>query len=223
MTLAKEGWPFTLPFALLAALLLAAGHRVWALAALAGGLAILAFFRIPRRRFTGAESIVLAAANGLVTGIETIEDAAIGPGRFHRIVTFLSVFDVHVQRLPASGEVVASRYAPGRKVAAFRADAGTLNEQHLTVIRRANGDLIGVRQIAGLLARRVVCYVQSGEAVTRGDFLGLIKFGSRVDLLLPASYRLLVQKGDRLHEGDTPVAESAADAPGTAATPGSAP
>ncbi len=208
MTLAKESWPFAAPFALLAALLLATGHPAWAAAALAGGLAILAFFRIPRRRFAGAESIVLAAGNGVVTGVDTIEDPAVGPGSFHRIVTFLSVFDVHVQRIPASGEVVASRYAAGRKVAAFRADAGLVNEQHLTVIRRPNGDLVGVRQIAGLLARRVVCYVKAGDLVTRGGALGLIKFGSRVDLILPGAYRVLVQKGDRLRDGATPVAES---------------
>lgn len=217
MTLAKESWPFAVPFALLAALLLAAGRPGWAVAALVAGLAILAFFRIPRRRFTGEENIVLAAGNGLVTGVETIEDAAIGPGSFHRIVTFLSVFDVHVQRIPASGEVVASRYAAGRKVAAFRADAGEVNEQHLTVIRRPNGDLIGVRQIAGLLARRVVCYVKAGDLVTRGGSLGLIKFGSRVDLVLPAGYRVLVKKGDRLLDGATPVAAAAGPADAMAA------
>jgi phosphatidylserine decarboxylase len=222
MTLAKESWPFALPFALLAALLLAAGYHAWAAAALAGGVAVLAFFRIPRRRFTGAGNIVLAAGNGLVTGIETIEDAAIGPGRFVRIVTFLSVFDVHVQRIPASGEIVASRYAAGRKVAAFRADAGQVNEQHLTVIRRPNGDLIGVRQIAGLLARRVVCYARTGDLVTRGGALGLIKFGSRVDLILPVVYRVLVKKGDRLVDGATPVAQGPDNAQGSDSSPSGA-
>jgi phosphatidylserine decarboxylase len=209
MTIAKEGWPFALPFALAAALLGAFGLRGWALAALVGGLLILAFFRVPRRRVTAAEGVILAAANGVVTGVELLEDAAVGPGRFHRIVTFLSVFDVHVQRIPAGGEVVASRYSPGRKVAAFRADAGVVNEQHLTVIRRPDGALVGVRQIAGLLARRVVCDLRVGDTVRRGERLGLIKFGSRVDLLLPASDRVLVAKGDRLREGATAVAERA--------------
>lgn len=220
MRLAKEGWPFATPFALLAALLVAAGYRGWAVVALVAGLAVLAFFRIPQRHFSGAESIVLAAANGLVTAVDTVEDAAVAPGPLQRVVTFLSVFDVHVQRVPATGEVVVSRSAPGRKVAAFRADAGALNEQHLTVIRRPNGDLIGVRQIAGLLARRVVCQVRTGDPVTRGSLLGLIKFGSRVDLLLPPTYRILVAKGDRLHEGATPVAEvpDTANPAGTAGT-----
>ena len=94
----------------------------------------------------------------------------------------------------------------GRKVAAFREDAGDVNEKHLSVIRRGNGDLVGVRQIAGLLARRVVCYLKEGDRVHRGQPMGLIKFSSRVDLLVPEGYRMLVKKGDRLKNGATPVA-----------------
>src|SRR5262249_19623328 len=158
----------------------------------------------PHRAYAGEEGVVLAAADGLVTRVDEIADPEIGPGRQQRIVTFLSVFDVHVQRVPAGGEVIASRYAPGRKVAALRGDAGEVNEKHLTVIRRENGDLVGVRQIAGLLARRVVCALQEGDRVRRGQSMGLIKFGSRVDLLVPAGYRLLVRKGDRVKNGLTP-------------------
>jgi phosphatidylserine decarboxylase len=91
-------------------------------------------------------------------------------------------------------------------VAAFREDAGDVNEKHLTVIRRGNGDFVGVRQIAGLLARRVVCYLKEGDRVHRGQALGLIKFSSRVDLLVPESYQVLVKKGDRVKNGATPMA-----------------
>jgi phosphatidylserine decarboxylase len=108
--------------------------------------------------------------------------------------------------VPAAGEVIVSRYARGRKVAAFREDAGEVNEKHLTVIRRPDGDLIGVRQIAGLLARRVVCYLKEGDRVHRGQSMGLIKFSSRVDLLVPESYRVLVKKGDRVKNGATSMA-----------------
>ena len=103
--------------------------------------------------------------------------------------------------------------------AAFRTDAGKINEQHLTVIRRPGGDLVGVRQIAGLLARRVVCYLATGDRVERGQPMGLIKFGSRVDLLVPASYRLMVQRGDRVRNGATPIAapDEVAGAPAGAA------
>jgi phosphatidylserine decarboxylase len=215
MRFARESWPFVAPFVLLAALAAAAGHLGWAAGAGVAGLAVLAFFRDPSRRFDGDAGIVLAPAAGLVTLVDTVEAPDVGPGAYHRVVTFLSIFDVHVQKTPAAGEVVASRHTAGRKVAAFRADAGEINEQHLTVIRRPGGDLIGVRQIAGLLARRVVCHLAAGDRVERGRPLGLIKFGSRVDLLVPASYRLLVKRGDRVRNGATPIAAPSV-APGAA-------
>lgn len=206
MSFAKEAWPFVLPFVFGAAVLYWIDRPGWALAALVVGLLVLLFFRDPTRRYQGEAGAVLAAADGLITRIDTIEDPEIGPGRYHRIVTFLSVFDVHVQKVPAAGEVIASVYAVGKKVAAFREDAGDVNEKHLTVIRRQNGDTIGVRQIAGLLARRVVCYLKEGDHVHRGQPMGLIKFSSRVDLLVPESYELKVRKGDRVKNGATPMA-----------------
>lgn len=209
MKFAKEAWVFVLPFLFLAGLLFFFGRPGWGTAALVMGFLVLLFFRDPKRSYEGDAGYVLAPADGLVTRIDTIEDPEIGPGppgRYHRIVTFLSVFDIHVQRVPAAGEVTVSRYSRGRKVAAFREDAGDVNEKHLTVIRRPHGDLIGVRQIAGLLARRVVCYLKEGDQVHRGQSMGLIKFSSRVDLLVPESYRVLVKKGDRLKNGATPVA-----------------
>jgi phosphatidylserine decarboxylase len=211
MKIAKEAWPFVLPFVFLAGLLFVLGRPGLAAASLVAGLLVLLFFRDPRRAYEGEVGVVLAPADGLVTRVDTIEDPELGPGRHHRIVTFLSVFDVHVQRVPAAGEVLVSRYARGRKVAAFREDAGDVNEKHLTVIRRPNGDVIGVRQIAGLLARRVVCYLKEGDHVHRGQSMGLIKFGSRVDLLVPESYRVLVKKGDRLQNGATPAAQPGGD------------
>jgi phosphatidylserine decarboxylase len=203
---AKEGWPFVLPFVFLAGLLFFLGRPGWAVASLVVGLLVLLFFRDPKRGYEGEAGVILAPADGLVTRIDVIEDPEVGPGRYHRIVTFLSVFDIHVQRAPTAGEVTVSRYARGRKVAAFREDAGDVNEKHLSVIRRGNGDLVGMRQIAGLLARRVVCYLKEGDRVHRGQLMGLIKFGSRVDLLVPESYRVLIKKGDRLKNGATPVA-----------------
>jgi phosphatidylserine decarboxylase len=215
MSFAKEAWPFVLPFLVAAAGLAYFGHPRWAAVAAVVGLLVLLFFRDPARGFAGEGATVVAAADGVVKGVEMVADAAVGPGSFHRIVTFLSPLDVHVQRAPVEGAVVAARFTAGRKVAAFRADAGEVNENHLTVLRRDNGDLVGVRQIAGLVARRVVCHLRVGDRVARGSHLGLIKFGSRVDLLVPASYRVLVEVGQRLRNGETPVAEPpAAAAPG---------
>ncbi len=206
MTFAREGWPFVLPFVALAAILFLTRHPAWGATAALLAFAVLLFFRDPRRTFDGPESVVVAAADGVVTLVDMVEDPAVADGRMHRVVTFLSAFDVHVQRVPADGEVVVSGLKPGRKVAAFRADAGEVNESYLTVIRRPGGDLLGIRQIAGLMARRVVCYLEQGQTVRRGEHLGLIKFGSRVDLLVPASYQVLVEKGDRMRNGETPIA-----------------
>lgn len=206
MKFASESWPFVLPFVALAVLLAVFGHPRWAIFAAVFALAVLLFFRDPKRSFSGENGLVIAPADGLITRVDTIEDPALGPGRWNRIVTFLSVFDVHVQKAAAEGKVVTSLYVPGRKVAAYREDAGEVNEKHLTVIQRANGDKIGIRQIAGLFARRVVCYLKEGDEVRRGQPMGLIKFGSRVDLLVPESYTVLVQKGQRLKNGETPVA-----------------
>lgn len=207
MTFAKEAWVFVLPFFIVALPLFYLGRTGWGVAALVTGVLVLLFFRDPSRRYEGEVGVVLAAADGLITRVDTVENPELGPGRYHRVVTFLSVFDVHVQKVPTAGEVIASRYTAGKKVAAFYENAGDVNERHVTAIRRSNGDLVGVIQIAGLLARRVVCYLKEGDHVHRGQSMGLIKFGSRVDLLVPETYRVLVKKGDRVKNGETPMAQ----------------
>ncbi len=206
MSFAKEAWPFVLPILVVA---LAAGVlRRPGLAAVALGLgfATLLFFRIPARASAAPAGTVLAAANGKITSIARVTDPDFAAGDFHHVVTFLSVFNVHVQRAPVSGEVVTTHYRRGRKVAAFREDAGEINESVTSVIRTDAGETFAVRQLAGLVARRVVSYLEEGDRVERGELIGVIKFGSRVDLYLPASYRLLVEKGETVREGATPVA-----------------
>lgn len=207
MTFAREGWPFVFPFIALSGLLALLGRPGWAAAAGILACGILLFFRNPHRAFHGTGSTVLAPADGLITLVEQVEDPAIGAGSFHHIVTFLSVFDVHVQRVPIRGRVIASALTRGRKVAAFRADAGEVNEQHLAVLELESGERVGIKQIAGLFARRVVCYLKQGERVERGQMLGVIKFGSRVDLYVPSRYRVLVAKGDRVKNGSTAMAD----------------
>jgi phosphatidylserine decarboxylase len=202
---AREAWPVVLPFPLVAALLQLSGRRRLAALTAATGAAALLFFRDPERLFEGDAEILVAPADGLVTRVDEVEEPALGEGPFRRVVTFLSVFDVHLQRVPTTG-VVASRTRGGRTVAAFRPDAGDVNEGHLTVVQRPDGDLIGIRQIAGLVARRVVCYLHPGQTVRRGEHLGIIKLGSRVDLVLPHGYEVLVERGDRVRGGATAVA-----------------
>jgi len=207
MRFAREALPFVLPFVVVA--VAAAGFGRPRIAVLAGILAlcVLLFFRIPKRDATAADATaVLAPANGVVTRIDTVQDDSLGPEAYHRVVTFLSVFNVHVQRAPVTGTVVESTYTPGRKVAAFRADADEVNENHWLIIVDPDGLKFGLRQIAGLLARRVVSYCPVATEVERGELIGLIKFGSRVDLYIPPSYALQVEPGDKMIEGATVVA-----------------
>ena len=206
MSFAKEAWAFVLPLVAIAVALFWFERRTGAIVVAVLAFLVLLFFRDPRRHFEGPESVVLAAADGLVTAVEEVVDAEIGPGPYRRVVTFLSVFDVHVQRAPVAGEVVFSALLRGQKLAAFRADVGDKNERYTNVFQRPNGDRIGVRQLAGLIARRVVSYLQKGDKRKRGELMGVIKFGSRVDLYVPASYEILVKKGDRVRVGETPMA-----------------
>ncbi len=205
MTFAREAWPFVLPPLLAAALLAAFGLWLAAAVLAAVGLAVLGFLRVPRRASGGDPDTLLAAADGRVTAVDRVEAPELGDGGFQRVVTFLSVFNVHLQRSPTAGSVFLSRYRPGPKLAAFR-QAAADNESHLTAIRRDDGEVVGVRQIAGLLARRIVCYLRPEQRIDTGEPLGLIKFGSRVDLLVPDSFEILVRPGQRVREGVTPMA-----------------
>ncbi len=205
MTFAREAWPFVLPPLLAAALLAALGLWLAAGMLLLVALALLGFFRVPQRAVGGDSDTLLAAADGRVTKVDRVEDPELGDGGFQRVVTFLSVFNVHLQRSPTAGSVLLSRYRPGPKLAAFRA-AAAHNESHLTAIRRDDGEVVGVRQIAGLLARRIVCYLRPEQRIDTGEPLGLIKFGSRVDLLVSDSFEILVRPGQRVREGVTPMA-----------------
>jgi phosphatidylserine decarboxylase len=206
MTFAKESLPFVVPLGIAALVMVLLGQTSWAAGLGSLAILILLFFRVPKRHSEAHEDSILAPANGRILRLDRSPALLDRQGDVQRIVTFLSVFDVHVQRTPVSGEVIESRFTPGRKVAAFREEAGSVNENHFTVLQRKNGDLIGVRQIAGLVARRVVCPLLPGDQVQQGDLMGLIKFGSRVDLMLPDNYEILVRPGDRLREGETVVA-----------------
>jgi phosphatidylserine decarboxylase len=213
MKFARESLPFVLPFVVAAVVALVLRHPVVAAILAVLGFGVLLFFRDPKRSPPADPRAILAPADGLVTRIDRISDPKVGPGEFERIVTFLSVFDVHVQKVPTDGRVVYAGLTPGKKEAAFKPDVDHVNEYFLSVVERANGDRVGIRQIAGLLARRVVCYLNAGDSVARSQALGVIKFGSRVDLLVPAGYAVKVQKGDRVKNGETILALPPAGSP----------
>ncbi len=158
----------------------------------------LMFFRDPQREPPLDARAFLAPADGRVVEVKPIgRDDHIG-GEAVQISIFLSLFNVHAQRVPFDGEVTATDYQPGRFLAAFNQRASAENEQAVTFFK-ANGGNFTVKQIAGLLARRVISYMQPGRQVRRGERLGFIRFGSRVDIILPADFDLRVKVGDRVN------------------------
>jgi len=168
------------------------------------------FFRHPPRVPPTRPGVVVAPADGLICVIDTAAPPAelgMGNAELRRVSIFLSLLDAHVQRAPVSGEVVAVQHRPGRFGSADLAAASDDNERVSVQIRTADGtDVIAV-QIAGLLARRIVCDVHAGDKLSIGDTYGLIRFGSRLDTYLPAGAEVLVSVGQRAVGGETVLAE----------------
>lgn len=173
------------------------------------------FFRDPSRKIPQGPGLIVSPADGKVEDAEWIETTG---GSRVRVSIFLNVFDVHVNRVPVSGTVTLAEYREGQFLNALNAESAVHNEQTLVTID--NGEYsVSFKQIAGLLARRILCNVQEGDQVVRGERMGLIKFGSRVDVLLPAGVELRVRAGDRVKGGSSVLAvmpEAAGSASGKA-------
>jgi phosphatidylserine decarboxylase len=167
---------------------------------------VLFFFRDPERAYPGSDAggVLLAPADGRVVEIRP-------EGAVQALSIFLSIFDVHVNRAPATGVVESVQYTPGRFQAAFRRGASLENERNAITLSTTLGSVV-VIQIAGVLARRIVCTVREGDHVRAGDRIGLIKFGSRVDLVVPASVTWNVDVGSRVKAGVTVVGVPAKEA-----------
>jgi phosphatidylserine decarboxylase len=199
----RDGFFYALGLGVVAAILGKLTHS-YTLAAIPLLLAMffLWFFRDPTREIpTGAGQIV-SPADGLVTQVEWIETAS---GSRLRLSIFLNVFDVHVNRSPVSGTVKLVEFREGGFLNAMKPESVLTNEQTLVVIDAGRYD-VSFKQIAGLLARRIVCNLKAGDAVQRGQRVGLIKFGSRVDVLMPAEADLKVKMGSRVKGGSTVLA-----------------
>lgn len=215
LPIAPEGIPFLLGGAALAAgatgLLSGWGGlpAVFPLAVGAGAIGFMAyFFRDPAPRDDVPPELVLAPAQGRVSDIADVDHPHMGGG-CRRIGIFLSIFDVHVQRAPLSGLVEDRRYRTGRFLAAWAPEASADNEQCELRLRAEESPVV-VRQIAGLVARRIVTDPKVGDRVARGGRIGLIRFGSRVELLVPLDWTVLCSVGDRVRVGRTPVARRTA-------------
>ena len=204
---APEGWIFTIPVIILAA---AALLLQWSIAAIILGLLaafLINFFRDPHRRGSERHIDVLSPADGTVVQIKDVPDGSVWPGLTKQVSIFMSVFDVHVNRAPISGKIVHYRYNPGKKLAAMVEKSSSENEQNLIVVEDARGHRVAFKQIAGLLARRIVFDKQEGDEVSRGERIGMIKFGSRVDIFFPPDVKLHVNLRDKVKVALTVLAE----------------
>jgi len=203
--LAPEGYPFIAAPAVAGVFAWLFGYPLLAAIMVLAAVACVAFFRDPPRHSNAPPESVLAPADGKVLRVGESPAAMAAAGLPRQISIFMSPANVHVNRAPVSGRVVEARYVPGAKLPAFRDKASELNEHSFVIIEGAQGR-IAYKQIAGSVARRVVCDLKPGQDVTRGQRVGIIKFSSRVDLFLPDSAAICVSPGDLTRAGVTVVA-----------------
>ncbi|MCG8588988.1 MAG: phosphatidylserine decarboxylase [Proteobacteria bacterium] len=180
------------------------GAQGLALAFLAVAVFVGFFFRNPERILTGDEFTVVAPADGRVVAVGEVEDA--DGAKAVRVGIFLSIFNVHINRAPVSGRVVGIERGGSEYLAAFNADAESRNVRCAMRLETASGAAVKVTQITGLVARRIVCQPRVGEWLRRGDRYGLIRFGSRTDVVLPLDSELRVVPGDRVRGGSSVIA-----------------
>ena len=197
--LAKDGFIFILPLLIITVLMFLISFY-WATAIFGlGFLFVTWFFRDPERRIPNEPNVIVSPADGKITEIVT-ENEPINGKLCKRVTIFLSVFNVHVNRIPIGGTIEDIRYNPGKFLAAFNPKASMDNEQNLILINNGRTHIF-VKQIAGLIARRIVCWPKKGDHYESGQRYGLIRFGSRVDILLPENTKLSVACGDKVSGG----------------------
>jgi len=194
-------WPFVAIAAIPAAILAWAGPPAVALALLVLPLATALFFRDPERRPPPDRNLVFSPADGTVMHSGPARPAEAPPGTWQQVSIFLSLLDVHINRTPVAGRVMRVDYHAGRFLPAYRDDA--YKNEHSEIWIDAGGKAVVVRQIVGVLARRVVCRVTAGDELTPGERIGLMKFGSRMDVFLPPEAVVMIQKGSRVRAAET--------------------
>jgi len=200
---AKPGYPLIFAGAFITAILALLGMAIPALIGLAATIGICWFFRDPDRVVPVAPGAVVSPADGKVILARVEEDNPYIPGPALKISVFMNVFNVHVNRTPHAGEVTGIEYFPGKFLAANKDEATEANERNVVVIRMETGRMMAVVQVAGLVARRIICGLQTGQTVLRGQRFGMICFGSRLDLYLPPDTELNVSRGQKTQAGTT--------------------
>src|SRR3989338_374053 len=206
----KEGYKFILIFALLTAILSLMSSTL-GLIGLVLTLWCVFFFRDPERVIPVEENVIVSPADGVITrveySVEGPEDLGYGNKKFNKISVFLNVFNVHVNRAPISGTVVKINYKPGKFLSANAEDASSENERNSVIVRTADGTEVIFVQVAGLVARRIICDLEEGQQVATGERYGIIRFGSRADIYLPENIEIKSLLGQTMIGGETVIAK----------------
>jgi phosphatidylserine decarboxylase len=203
INIAKPGYVFLIAAGLLTVGFALAGLVVLALLGVAAGFFIAWFFRNPQRAAPDIKGAILAPADGKIIKVEPLENTPHYPERCNKISIFMSVFNVHVNRIPFDGTISGLSYHPGKFFSANLDKASLDNEHNAVTLTTDRGKRICFVQIAGLIARRIICNLNPGDRVTKGSRFGMICFGSRVDIYLPERTRIQVESGQKVRAGTT--------------------
>jgi phosphatidylserine decarboxylase len=206
--LAREGWPFIAAALAIAVIVWAVAGFAWSVPLWLVALFVVQFFRDPPRAVPSQPNAVLSPADGRIVKVEKVRDPMTERDTL-LISVFMNVFNVHSNRAPVDGTVERIQYSAGKFVNADLDKASSENERNAMVLQLANGERIAVVQVAGLIARRILCYAKVGQRLARGERYGFIRFGSRVDVYLPLTARPKVAVGDIVHATTTILAELA--------------
>jgi len=205
---AREGWPFIIGTVVIAALVNILAGWIWAIPFWLIVLFVLQFFRDPPRVVPQKTNAVLSPADGRIVAVESVQDPYLKRDAI-KVSVFMNVFNVHSNRSPVDGEVRNEWYFPGKFINANLPKASLENERNVLWIRTDNGLDITCVQVAGLIAKRILCYVKTGDYLARGQRFGFIRFGSRVDVYLPLNTEIKVTIGDKVYATLTILAEFA--------------
>ena len=201
--IAKEGFPFLIPAALLTIFFVGMDWKVLAFLGILLTLFIAFFFRNPKRTIPTLQNVILSPADGTIINLGECEEDRFLKGKALKVSIFMSLFDVHINRAPASGKVLQRSYHPGRFQVANVEKSSLLNEQNAVILETEDRLNILLVQIAGFVARRIVCYARAGDTLKKGQIFGLIRFGSRIDLYLPTEVRPIIRVGQHVKGGES--------------------
>lgn len=203
LPIAREGYPFIFLGLVLALTLWLLGNGLISLLLVIPTLFLIHFFRDPERTTSGGKQEVVAPADGRIVSIDDHLESKYLHTKLSKVSIFMSLWDVHVNRVPLDGTIIGISYQPGKFFAAFKEKASELNEHNAVLLKIRDDRKILMVQIAGIIARRIICWIKTGQQVAKGQRFGMICFGSRVDIYLPSDTILNVEVGRQVKGGET--------------------